>query len=175
MPSAKILESKKAKVEELSGKMKDAKAFVLADHRGLTVEQDTAMRADFRKAGVEYKVYKNSLTRFAAHENGLEGLDSYLEGPTAVAFSFEDPVAPAKVMAEYAKKFQQFELKAGVVEGKVIDANGVKQLADIPSREVLLTQMLGAMNSPITGFVNVLNGNIRGLVVALNAIAEKKQ
>lgn len=175
MPSAKILEQKKDVVREISSKLKTAKAMVFADYRGLTVEQDTELRRALRKAGVEYKVLKNTLTRIAAKENNLDGLDSFLNGPTALALSETDPVAPAKVMSEFAGKYEKLELKVGVVEGKIIDSNGIKSLAELPPREVLIAKVLGGFNAPISGLVNVLNGNIRGLVVALNAIAEKKQ
>lgn len=174
MPSEKILHLKQEVVQDLSEKIKSAKSIVLADYRGLTVEQDTELRSALRKAGVEYKVVKNTLTRFAMKKNGLDEIDSFLNGPTAMALSESDPVAPAKVLAEYAKKYEKLELKAGVVEGKVIDVNGVKALAELPPREVLIAKVLGGFNAPITGLVNVLNGNIRGLVVALNAIAEQK-
>lgn len=174
MPSEKALQQKKEIVNELTEKIKAAKAIVLADYRGLTVEQDTELRSALRKAGVDYKVVKNTLTRFAAKENGLDGLDSFLNGPTAMAISTNDPVAPAKVLAEFAKKYDKLELKVGVIEGKVIDVNGVKALAELPPREVLIARVLAGFNAPITGFVNVLNGNIRGLVCALNAIAEQK-
>jgi len=174
LPSEKTLQSKQQIVKELSQKIKDAKAMVFVDYRGLTVEQDTEMRAALRKAGVEYRVVKNTLTRFAAKENGLEELTPYLNGPTSVALSSTDPVAPAKVIAEYAKKYEALELKVGVVEGKIIDVKGINALAELPSREVLIAKVLGGFNAPISGLVNVLNGNIRGLVVALNAIAEKK-
>lgn len=175
MPSEKILKAKQEIVKELSEQIKNAKALVFADYRGLTVEQDTELRNALRKAGVEYKVVKNTMTRFAAKENGLDGLDSFLNGPTAMASSASDPVAPAKVLNEYAKKYDKLELKVGVVEGKIIDVNGIKALADLPSKEQLIAQVLGAFNAPIAGFVNVLNGNLRGLAVALNAIAEKRQ
>jgi len=174
LPKENTLKQKREVVEAISSKMKAAKAMVFADYRGLTVEQDTELRSALRKAGVDYKVVKNTLTRFAANENGLEGLDPYLNGPTAMASSDTDPVAPAKVLSEYAKKFEKLELKVGVVEGKVIDISGIKALAELPSREVLIARVLGGLNAPISGFVNVLNGNIRGLVVALNAIAEQK-
>jgi large subunit ribosomal protein L10 len=174
MPSEAILQQKKVVVREITEKLKAAKALVLADYRGLTVEQDTEMRSALRNAGVEYKVVKNTLTRFAANEIGLEGLDSFLNGPTAMAISDTDPVAPAKILSEYAKKYDKLELKVGVVEGRVIDVNGIKALAELPPREVLIARVLGGFNAPISGFVNVLNGNLRGLVVALNAIAEKK-
>lgn len=174
MPKEKVLNQKKEVVEGISGKMKAAKAMVFADYRGLTVEQDTQLRNALRKAGVDYKVVKNTLTRFAAKENELDGLDTYLNGPTAMASSDSDAVAPAKIISEFAKKYDKLEIKAGVVEGKIIDVNGVKALAELPSREVLIARVLGGFNAPLTGLVNVLNGNIRGLVVALNAIAEKK-
>ena len=174
MPKENTLNQKKEVVESISGKMKAAKAMVFADYRGLTVEQDTELRSALRKAGVEYKVVKNTLARFAAKENGLDGLDTYFNGPTAMASSDSDPVAPAKILSEYAKKYDKLELKAGVVEGRIIDVNGIKSLAELPSREVLIARVLGGLNAPISGFVNVLNGNIRGLVVALNAIAEQK-
>lgn len=174
VPSEATLQQKKQVVTGLSEKIKAAKAMVVADYRGLTVEQDTELRSAMRKAGVEYKVVKNTLATLAARENGLGELEPFFNGPTSVAYSDTDAVAPAKVLSEYAKKFDKLELKAGVLEGKVIDVNGIKALADLPSREVLIAKVLGGFNAPITGFVNVLNGNIRGLVVALNAIAEKK-
>ncbi|AEY64622.1 MULTISPECIES: 50S ribosomal protein L10 [Eubacteriales] len=173
MPSNKILEQKKQVVTDLTEKIKSAQSIVLADYRGLTVEQDTELRNALRKAGVEYKVVKNTLTSLAMKESGIE-LDDFLTGPTAMAISSSDAVAPAKVLSEFAKKFDKLELKVGVVEGKVIDLEGVKALAELPSREVLIAKVLGGFNAPISGFVNVLNGNMRGLVVALNAIAEQK-
>ena len=174
LPKEYILKQKREVIDGIGGKMKAAKAMVFADYRGLTVEQDTELRSSLRKAGVEYKVVKNTLTRFAAKENGLEGLSNYLSGPTAMASSAGDPVAPAKIMSEYAKKFENLKIKVGVLEGKVIDPDGIKALADLPSREVLIAKVLGGFNAPLSGFVNVLNGNLRGLVVALNAIAEQK-
>ncbi len=173
MPSNKILEQKKQVVTDLTEKIKSAQSIVLADYRGLTVEQDTELRNALRKAGVDYKVVKNTLTSLAAKESGLE-LDEFLTGPTAMAISSTDAVAPAKVLSEFAKKFEKLELKVGVVEGKVIDLDGITALAELPSREVLIAKVLGGFNAPISGFVNVLNGNMRGLVVALNAIAEQK-
>lgn len=175
MPSEKILAHKKEVVQELSGKVKEAQSIILADYRGLTVEQDTELRNALRKAGVEYRVVKNTLTKFALKENGIEGIDEHLNGPTSIAMCNTDPVAPAKVLAEYAKKFEKLELKVGVVDGKVIDVNGIKQLAELPSKEVLIAKVLGGFNAPISGLVNVLNGNLRGLAIVLNAIAEKKQ
>lgn len=174
MPSNKILEQKKLVVQELSDKVKSAQSIVLADYRGLTVEQDTALRNALRAAGVDYKVVKNTLTSIAMKANGLEDLEGFLNGPTAMAVSTTDAVAPAKILSEYAKKFEKLELKVGVVEGKIIDVNGIKALAELPSREVLIAKALGGLNAPISGFVNVLNANLKGLVVALNAVAEQK-
>jgi large subunit ribosomal protein L10 len=175
MPSGKTLDVKKAKVDELSQKLKNAKSFVLADYRGLTVEQDTQLRKAMREAGIEYTVTKNSIARFAVNENGYNELDDYLKGPTAIAISPNDPVAPSKVLAKYTKDFQNLQIKAGVVEGKFIDIDGVKSIANLPSREELVAKALGALSGPLYGIVSVLNANIRGLAVALNAIVEKKQ
>jgi large subunit ribosomal protein L10 len=174
LPSNKILEQKKEIVKDLSEKVKAAQSFILADYRGLTVEQDTEMRNALRAAGVEYRVVKNRLTSLAMKENGYEELESFLNGPTSMAMSTTDVVAPAKVLSEFAKKYEALELKVGVVEGKVIDLNGIKALAELPSREVLIAKVLGGFNAPISGFANVLNANLKGLVVALNAIAEQK-
>ncbi len=174
MPKESTMKQKREVVNVISDKMKAAKAIVFADYRGLTVEEDTQLRSELRKAGVEYKVVKNTLTRFAAKESGLEELDAYFNGPTAMASSETDPVAPAKILYEFAKKHANLELKAGVVEGRIIDIDGMKALAELPPKEVLLARVLGGLNAPISGLVNVLNGNIRGLVVALNAIAEQK-
>lgn len=174
MPKENTLNQKRKVVEGISKRIKSSKAIIFADYRGLTVEQDTEMRSALRKAGVDYKVVKNSLTRFAVKENGLDDINSYLTGPTSMASSETDPVAPAKVLSEYAKKFNKLEIKVGVVEGKVIDLKGIKALAELPPREILIAKALGGLNAPISGLVNVLNGNIRGLVIALKAISELK-
>jgi len=175
MPSEKILSEKKQQVSKLTEKFKSAKSMVFADYRGLTVSQDTEFRAKLRKANVEYKVIKNSLMNFAAKECGLDALSEKLKGPTSVAISYDDLIAPAKVLVEFSKKYENLELKTGVLEGEVIDADKVKSLAALPSREVLISKMLGSMNAPVTGFVTVLNGTLKGLVVALNAISNQKE
>ena len=128
-----------------------------------------------RDAGIEYRVVKNAYTRIAATELGFEGLGEHLVGPVAIAISYDDAVAPAKTLAEFAKEHKILTLKAGVVEGQVIDADGVKALASLPSREVLIAKLLGSMNAPITGMVNVLQGNIRNLVYTLDAIRAQKE
>ncbi|WP_461205214.1 50S ribosomal protein L10 [Clostridium sp. DL1XJH146] len=166
---------KEAKVQEIREKLEKAQSFILADYQGLNVEEDTQLRKISREAGVEYKVYKNKLVRLACNELGIKGLDDYLVGPISIAFGYEDPVAPAKLLSEFAKEHKKLELKAGLVDGKVIDEDGVKSLASLPSREVLIAQVLGGLNAPISGFVNVLQGNMRNLVCALNAIKEKQE
>jgi large subunit ribosomal protein L10 len=176
VPNAKVLEEKKAVVTALAEKLKNASSGVLVDYKGINVADDTKLRSDMRKAGIEYAVYKNTLIRLAANQVGLKGLDTYLNGTTALAVSQTDVVAPAKLVSEYAKKIQgKFEIKAGFVEGKAVDAKGVAALAELPPKEVLIARVLAGFNAPISGFVNVLNGNLRGLAVALNAIREKKE
>jgi large subunit ribosomal protein L10 len=172
-----ITAEKKELVAELKAKLADTKGAVLTNYRGLTVAQDTQLRRKLREAGVEYRVIKNTMTRIAAKEAGIEGLDVYLEGPTAIALSVTDPVAPAKVISEFVKetKTQALEVKAGLVEGQVIDAASVKALADLPPREVLIAKALGSMQAPITGFVNVLQGTIRNFVYALEAVRKQKE
>ncbi len=157
MPSEKVLESKKAVVAALIERLKDAQAGVIADYRGLTVAQDTELRAKLREAGVEYTIVKNTLTRFAANEVGLDALDPVLHGPTALATSSTDVVAPAKVLVEFAKANEQLEIKAGFVDGKVIDANEVKIYASIPSKEVLISKMMGSLQAPIGSLVRTLD------------------
>jgi large subunit ribosomal protein L10 len=174
LPKEITLNQKRKVVEDISKRIKSSKAIIFADYRGLTVEQDTEMRSAMRKAGINYTVVKNTLTRFAVKENGLDDITPYLVGPTSMASSETDPVAPAKVLNEYAKKFNMLEIKVGIVEGKVVDLKGIKALAELPPREVLIAKALGGLNAPISGLVNVLSGNIRGLVVALKAISELK-
>ncbi|HOP10688.1 MAG TPA: 50S ribosomal protein L10 [Oscillospiraceae bacterium] len=174
MPSNKILQEKQAAVAEIVNTLNGTISGVLVSYQGITVADDTKLRAELRKAGVKYKVLKNSLLNFAVKEAGLEGLTEVLEGTTALAVNTEGETAAAKILCEYAKKNEKFVIKAGFVEGNVIDADNVKALAKLPSKEVLIAQVLAGFNAPITGLVNVLNGNIRGLAVALNAIAEKK-
>lgn len=173
MPSEKILEEKKKIVADLTEKIKNANSGVIVDYKGITVAEDTDLRRKLREAGIDYSVVKNTITKFAVDNVGLNGLDDVLNGTTALALS-DDLVAPAKFLCEFAKKNDKMKIKAGFVEGKVISMDEVKALASLPSKEVLIAKVLGGFNAPISGFVNVLNGNIRGLVVALNAIAEQK-
>ncbi len=156
MPSANVLEQKKQVVAELVETLKSAQAGVLVDYRGITVEQDTKLRTKLREAGVEYKVVKNTLTRFAANEVGFQELDEQLNGPTALAVSTTDAVAPAKVISDFAKEVETLQIKAGFVDGKVISLDEVKQLANTPSREVLIAKIMGSLNAPISKLVRTL-------------------
>lgn len=175
MPSEKVLKAKQEVVTELSELMKKSVAGVLVDYKGINVANDTALRRELREAGVKYGVYKNSIIRFAAKEANLEELTKVLDGTTAIAVSEEDPVVAAKIICKYAEKMKEtFNVKAGFVDGGYLDAADVTALSKLPSREQLVAQVLAGFNAPISGFVNVLNGNIRGLACALNAIAEKK-
>jgi len=174
MPNAKVLAEKQAIVAELTEKLKSASG-VLVDFTGVTVAEDTEMRKAMRQAGVEYTVVKNTLTRFAAKNVGFDALDPHLNGTTALAVSAADPVAAAKIINEYAsKKDSKIKIKVGFVSGKIISADEVKALANLPSKEVLISQVLGTMIAPVSGLANVLNANIRGLAIALQAIADKK-
>ncbi len=151
------VEIKKPIVEEISAAIKDAQSVVLVDYRGLTVEQDTKLRKELREAGINYKVYKNTMMNFAFKGTDFESLLPYLEGPSAVAISSSDATAPARVLAKFAKTAENLEIKAGVVEGTLYDANGMKSIASIPSREELLSKLLGSIQSPITNFARVMN------------------
>lgn len=168
-------EAKKVVVNELTEKFNKAQTAVLVDYRGLNVEEITEFRAIARKMNVDYKIYKNTMMRFAVKETGYEDLLDQLVGPSAIAFGYDDPVATAKIITEFAKKHKAMKIKAGMVDGKVLDRQGVMDLAELPSREVLIARVLGGLNAPISGLVNVLQGNIRGLVVALNQIKEQKE
>lgn len=151
------VELKQPIVAEISEAIKDAQSVVLVDHRGLTVEQDTQLRKQLREAGVVYKVYKNTMMTRAFAGTEFESLTQYLERPSAMAVSKTDATAPARVLAKFAEKADKLELKAGVVEGTVYDQAGIKQIATIPSRDELLSKLLGSMKNPISNFARVLN------------------
>lgn len=165
MPNAKVLKSKKAVVDVLADKLQNATAAVFVDYKGITVAQDTDLRVKFREAGVDYSVVKNTLTRFAAKEVGFEALDPVLNGTTALAISMEDEIAPARVITDFMKKNPKlaFSVKAGFVDGEVVDADTIKQLGELPGKDVLVAMVLGTMNAPIAA-----------LARAINAIAEQK-
>lgn len=150
-------ELKEAKVAEIKGKLEKAQAVILADYQGLTVEEDTQLRKNLRETGIEYKVYKNKLVLLAAKELGLEGIGTYLEGPVAIAFSYEDVTAPARILNDFAKTHKKLELKAGIVEGQIFDTEKVIQLASIPSKEVLIAKLLGSIKAPLSNLAYMLS------------------
>lgn len=157
MPSSKILEIKKAEVAELVESFKGAETIVFADYRGITVEQDTALRTELRKAGVTYSIIKNTLAVRAAKEIGYDALEEVFKGPTAVAYSSSDAIAPAKILKEFEKKCDKFQVKGGVMEGRVASLAEITALASVPSREVLLSKLVGSLVSPIAGLAMILN------------------
>ena len=163
MPNAKVLSEKQAIVAELTEKIQKATAGVIVDYKGITVEEDTALRKECREGGVDYAVVKNTLLRFAFNNTGLNDLDDLLNGTTSLALA-DDPVAPARVMADYAKKLDgKFEIKGGFMDGKVLSLEEINALAELPSKEVLQAQVLGTMLAPITS-----------LAIVVKAICEQK-
>lgn len=169
-------EKKQQIVSEFKDKLSQAQTVIFSNFSGLTVEDDTVLRRKFREANSEYKVYKNTLMAIAARELGYgDDLIKYFEGPTSVALGYDDPVAPAKVLVEFMKDHKGIELKAGIVNGKLVTVEEIKALAALPSREELVAKALGSMKAPITNLVFVLSGTLRSLVYALNAVKEKKQ
>ena len=160
MPSNKVLEEKKQVVESLAAKMQSAAAGVLVKYEGIKVAEDTELRNALRKAGVEYTVMKNTLTGKACDIAGYGDMKQYLNGMTAIAISQDDPIAPAKIMKQFADKIECFEIKAGFVDGGVIDLAGVESLAATPSKEVLIAKMMGSLMSSLYGFAYVLQAKI---------------
>ena len=151
------VELKQPIVDEISGVIKDAQSVVVVDYRGLTVSEDTQLRKQLREAGVSYKVYKNTLVSRAVEGTEFESLRDVLEGPSAFAVSTDDATAPARILAKFAKTAPALEIKAGVVEGTYYDAEGMKAIASVPSRDELLSKLLGSLQSPITNLARVLN------------------
>ena len=172
---AVIRPEKVAKIAEIKELLSTSKCTILVDFCGLTVAQDTALRRKMREAGVHYNVVKNTLLRIAAQEVGIEGLEPSLEKNTAIAVAPEDPVSVAKIVCDFAKENKELKVKVGVLDGKVIGAEEIKALAALPPKEVLVAKLLGSMNAPISGFVNVLQGTIRNVVYALDAVRKQKE
>lgn len=173
MPSQKILEEKKQIVSDIAQQLQTAVSGVFVDYCGLTVEQDTKLRAKLREAGVEYKVVKNTLTRFAAKEVGFDELDPILNGPTSLAISMTDEVAPAKIISDFAQGNDKLEIKAGFLDGKVLALEEVKALAAIPNRETLLAKLLGSLNSPVSSLVRTLQALVDNGVELADITVEK--
>lgn len=164
MPNAKVLAKKQEDVANIKEKFNKAKLVILADYRGINVEDITKIRANLRKEDCEYLVAKNSTLRFAVKDTDIEEISKYLEGPTAVAFSYDDYVSPAKILYDYAKNSEFYKIKAGIMDGKLISTEEIIKLAKLPSKEMLLTQL-----------ATVLLANIRNLAVVLNQVKEGKE
>jgi len=164
MPNAKVLVEKQQTVAEVADKLKNSASTVLADYRGLNVAQVTELRKRLREAGVEFQVIKNTLTRRASEAAELTEINEHLVGPTAIAFSKEDPVAAAKIISEFAKKNDALKVKGGVVEGKVVGFDQIKALAELPNREGLLSMLLSVLQAPM-----------RNIALAVKAVAEKQE
>ncbi|MCL6599324.1 50S ribosomal protein L10 [Alicyclobacillus macrosporangiidus] len=159
-----VREEKEQLVAEIADRLSRSKATIITDYRGLNVAEVTELRKQLREAGVEYRVLKNTLTRRAAAQAQVSGIEEYLTGPSAIAFGFEDPVAPAKVLFDFAKKHKALELKGGVVEGRVVSAKEVEALANLPSREGLLSMLLSVLQAPVRNFA-----------YAVKQVAEKQE
>lgn len=154
------LDRKKLIVDEIKDKFDKAQSAVVVDYRGLTVEEANELRKNFRAAGVDYKIYKNNLTKLAIKGTKFESLEADLTGPNAIAFGFEDPVVPAKIVKDFAATHKNLELKSGVIEGEHYDIDGIKAIADIPSREVLIAKLLGSFKAPVSNVAYLLQAII---------------
>ncbi|MHB1610531.1 MAG: 50S ribosomal protein L10 [Sulfobacillus sp.] len=171
MPTAQ----KAALIEETRKSLQDAQGVVLADYRGLTVQQFSKLRSQLRKGGVTLRVIKNTLIQRAADQVGIEGLEPYLKGPTAVAFSNDDPVAAARLLSQAARELRKIEIKAGVIGKQTIGPRGVRELAELPAREVLLAKVVGTLNAPIQQLVWVLNAPMENLARVLDQIRQQSE
>lgn len=169
------LDEKKKIVEELHERLVKSKVVIVTDYKGLNVEAMTELRRRLREAQIDYRVVKNTLLIRAAKETGVALIQDQLRGPSAIALSFNDPVAPAKVLMDFSKKNEKLDIKAGVMEDRVLDLDSIKALAALPSREALLSQLLSAMVGVPTGLVRVLNGIPQKLMYALLAIKDQKE
>ena len=165
--------AKEQKVAELQDLFANSQAVFLTDYRGISVAEDVKLRAKMREAGINYLVAKNTLIKIACNNYGSNELDSYLNGPTAIAFA-EDPVAAAKILSDFVKESKKTQIKAAMLSGKLIDAQGVEDLAKLPSREVLLAQVAGAFAAPMSSFAGVTAGILRQLVTVVDKVREQK-
>ncbi len=170
-----VLQQKQAVVSEILDKINRSQSIILMDYRGLNVEEVTDLRNRYRKEDVEYKVYKNTMMRFAFKEAGIEGFEEHLNGPNAVAFCYDDAVKAAKISNDFAKDNEKLVIKVGMVDGKAIDTNEIKALAKLPSKEVLVAQVLGTFNAPIQGLATALQGTIGGLARCLDQISKQQE
>lgn len=173
--SQSALSLKQQVVSEIKDAIQNSKSVSIVEYRGLTVSEISDLRNQYRAEGVSYKVFKNTMVKIALDELGYEGFEEYLAGPNGFVFSNDDMVAGPRVSADFAKKNEKLVIKAGLLDGKVLNPDEVKALAKLPSREVLVAQVLGTLNAPIAGLANVLQGTIRKAVYALNAVKEKQE
>lgn len=164
MSNSKIVEAKQQKVDLITEQLKNSVSTIIVDYRGLTVAQVTELRKQLREAGIEYKVYKNTLVRRAAEAAGIEGLEEFLTGPNAIAFSNEEVVAPAKILADFAKQNEALEIKAGVIEGSVVSAEQVNTIGSLPSKDGLVSMLLSVLQAPVRNFA-----------YAVKAVGEQKE
>jgi large subunit ribosomal protein L10 len=155
--ASKVRQLKETKVSEIKEKLEKAQSVIMVNYQGLTVSEDTELRKNLREAGVEYKVYKNTLVTRAANDLGLEKLVEFLEGPIAVALGYDDPTAPARILNDFAKAHKALELKAGLVQGEIYDEAKIKELASVPSKEVLIAKLLGSFQAPISKFAYLVS------------------
>ncbi|MGI6413602.1 MAG: 50S ribosomal protein L10 [Syntrophomonadaceae bacterium] len=169
------IEEKQKTVAVLEEKFRNATLVVFTDYRGTSVQEITGLRNRLRVPGVEYRVVKNTMAEFALKNLGLSQIIEHISGPNAVLFSKEDPVGPVKTLFEFIKQYKKLEIKVGLLNGQVLSSGQIKDLAELPSREVLVSQVLGTLQAPITSFVYVLNANLSGLVRVLNQIKEKQE
>jgi large subunit ribosomal protein L10 len=170
-----LRKEKKQIVEELQGSIEGTKAVILSDYRGLNVTEITDLRNQLREASIKYRVVKNALIKLALKDTDLESLIDQINGPTAVAVSYEDPLAPAKILKEFGKKQPKLEIKGGIVEGRLVDPEAIKRLAEIPNREFLLGRLVSVLGGGPTRLVTVLSVNIQRLLQVLNAIRLQKE
>ena len=173
--SQSALSLKQQVVSEIKDAIQNSKSVSIVEYRGLTVSEISDLRNKYRAEGVSYKVYKNTMVKIALEELGYDGFEEYLSGPNGFVFSNEDMVAGPRGTANFAKENEKLVIKAGLLDGKVLNPDEVKALAKLPSREVLVAQVLGTLNAPIAGLANVLQGTIRKVVYALNAVKEKQE
>ncbi|HEY8552752.1 MAG TPA: 50S ribosomal protein L10 [Thermaerobacter sp.] len=166
---------KEALVEELAGKLQRAQGVILTDFRGLNVADTNELRRRLRAQGVEYRVVKNTLIRRAAAKAGIDGLDPLLEGPTALAFGYDDPVAPAKELSQFAKEHSQLQIKGGLLAGRVIGVQEIQRLADLPSRDELLAKVMGGIQAPLYGLVGALAATLRSFAWAVDALRRQRE
>jgi large subunit ribosomal protein L10 len=168
-------EVKERKVAEIKKDLDSSRVVVITDYRGLTVAQISNLRRTLNKEGVKYRVVKNTLALLAARQSGLDDLEQYLQGPTAIAYGNDDPVTPVKLLFKFAKENDQLSIKGGALEKNVLNESELRRLSELPSREALLARTLGCFQAPLVGFLSVLQGNIRKLVYVLDAVREKKE